>query len=58
MKLTDFDYSLPKELIAQFPSKERGEDKLLVIDRKNNAFTQKIFIDSLKIEKYVFIQIR
>ena len=45
MKLTDFDYSLPKELIAQYPSKTRGEDRLLVIDRKSNAFTEKSFSD-------------
>ncbi|MDD5439982.1 MAG: tRNA preQ1(34) S-adenosylmethionine ribosyltransferase-isomerase QueA [Candidatus Omnitrophica bacterium] len=33
MNLSDFDYALPKELIAQYPSEKRGDDRLLVIDR-------------------------
>ncbi len=33
MKLSDFDFHLPKELIAQTPSPERGESRLLVLDR-------------------------
>ncbi len=31
MKLTDFDYTLPKELIAQFPAKERSGSRLLLL---------------------------
>lgn len=30
MKTSDFDYNLPEELIAQFPSETRGGDRLLV----------------------------
>lgn len=33
MKLSDFDFALPKELIAQKPSPKRGESRLLVLDR-------------------------
>ncbi|MDP3143365.1 MAG: tRNA preQ1(34) S-adenosylmethionine ribosyltransferase-isomerase QueA [Candidatus Omnitrophota bacterium] len=33
MKLTDFDYQVPKELIAQFPLKKRDACRLLVIER-------------------------
>ena len=33
--LEDFDYSLPKELIAQAPPPSRGESKLLHYDRKS-----------------------
>jgi S-adenosylmethionine:tRNA ribosyltransferase-isomerase len=33
MKLSDFDYELPKELIAQHPPKRRDESRLLVLDR-------------------------
>ncbi len=33
MKTDDFDYELPKELIAQTPLKNRAESKLLVMDR-------------------------
>jgi len=45
MKLSDFDYTLPKELIAQYPSKERGDDRLLVLDREKNSFEEKGFAD-------------
>ena len=33
MKTDDFDYELPKELIAQTPLKNRAESKLLVVDK-------------------------
>ncbi|MCK4357814.1 MAG: tRNA preQ1(34) S-adenosylmethionine ribosyltransferase-isomerase QueA [Candidatus Cloacimonetes bacterium] len=35
-KLTDFDYHLPTERIAQFPSKKRIDSKLMILDRANN----------------------
>ncbi len=34
MKTTDFDYSLPPELIAQEPLSERASARMLVVDRK------------------------
>lgn len=33
MRLDDFDYELPEELIAQHPSAERGASRMIVIDR-------------------------
>ncbi|MBR4464524.1 MAG: S-adenosylmethionine:tRNA ribosyltransferase-isomerase, partial [Treponema sp.] len=33
MKLSDFTFDLPQELIAQKPSGVRGEDKLMRLDR-------------------------
>ena len=33
MKLSDFKYDLPEELIAQYPAKKRDESKLMVLDR-------------------------
>ena len=33
MKLSDFDYELPKDLIAQFPMGRRDESRLIVLDR-------------------------
>lgn len=33
MKISDFEYKLPKQLIAQYPPKERGTTNLLVLDR-------------------------
>jgi len=43
MKTTDFDYSLPEELIAQFPPKERGSSRLLVFNRKTNRIIHSQF---------------
>ena len=45
LKLSDFDYSLPADLVAQYPSKKRGEERLLVLDRKKNSFEEKTFKD-------------
>ena len=45
MKLSDFDYNLPKELIAQHPSGKRDESKLLVLHRKAGKIEHKIFKD-------------
>lgn len=33
MKLTDFNFDLPQELIAQHPSQVRGQDKLMELNR-------------------------
>ena len=43
LKLTDFDYILPKELIAQYPLKERDAARLLVLDRKNGKIEHRFF---------------
>jgi len=45
MKLSDFDYSLPKELIAQYPLEERAAARLLVLDRKQGKIEHRIFKD-------------
>ena len=45
MKLSTFDYSLPADLIAQYPLKERTLAKLLVVDRKNKSILHKDFKD-------------
>ncbi|MDD5259185.1 MAG: tRNA preQ1(34) S-adenosylmethionine ribosyltransferase-isomerase QueA [bacterium] len=34
--LSDFDYNLPKELIAQTPAPERDQSRLLIVDRDTN----------------------
>ena len=43
MKLEEFDYFLPEELIAQIPIEKRDESKLMVLDRKNKTIENKIF---------------
>ncbi|MBM3255575.1 MAG: tRNA preQ1(34) S-adenosylmethionine ribosyltransferase-isomerase QueA [Candidatus Omnitrophica bacterium] len=47
MKLADFDYNLPKELIAQYPLKERESARLLVLERKSGKIEHRIFKDIL-----------
>lgn len=45
MKVSDFDYELPEELIAQHPNKKRDEARLMVLDRKKHSINHKIFKD-------------
>lgn len=45
MKLSDFTYDLPEELISQYPADKRDESRLLVIDRNNNEVSHKQFKD-------------
>ncbi|MFA5147048.1 MAG: tRNA preQ1(34) S-adenosylmethionine ribosyltransferase-isomerase QueA [Candidatus Omnitrophota bacterium] len=45
MRLSDFDYTLPKELIAQHPAKEREKCRLMVLDRANHSIEHKTFED-------------
>lgn len=48
MLLTDFDYYLPEELIAQYPSEKRDECRLLVVDRSTGEVSHKHFYDILE----------
>ncbi len=43
LKISDYDFDLPKELIAQLPVPQRGESRLLVIDRNTGKFFHKKF---------------
>ncbi|MFC1511671.1 tRNA preQ1(34) S-adenosylmethionine ribosyltransferase-isomerase QueA [Candidatus Latescibacterota bacterium] len=43
MKLDDYDYDLPKDLIAQEPAKDRDHSRLLVLDVQNNAIQHAVF---------------
>lgn len=45
MKLSDFDYTLPKELIAQYPAEQRDKCRLMVLDRKTETISHKTFED-------------
>ena len=47
MKVSDFNYDLPQELIAQVPIKNRDESRLMVLDRKSKTIEHKIFKDIL-----------
>lgn len=43
MKLSDFDYSLPSELIAQHPVEPRDHSRLMVIDSKSGNIAHHMF---------------
>lgn len=45
MKLSDFDYELPEELIAQTPIKTRDQSRLMVLDKKTGEVAHKHFYD-------------
>jgi S-adenosylmethionine:tRNA ribosyltransferase-isomerase len=45
MKLTAFKFNLPKELLAEYPSKNRDESRLMVVDRATGKITHKKFKD-------------
>jgi len=45
MKLSQFKYSLPQELIALYPSKNRDESRLMVVHRDTGEVEHKVFKD-------------
>lgn len=45
MKTDDFDYYLPKELIAQSPLEKRDASKMMVLDKVTGSFEHKMFHD-------------
>ncbi|ADK16426.1 S-adenosylmethionine:tRNA ribosyltransferase-isomerase [Clostridium ljungdahlii DSM 13528] len=47
LKVTDFDFYLPEELIAQHPLMQRDEARLMVLDKKTGDIEHKVFKDIL-----------
>lgn len=45
MKLSQFNYELPPELVAEYPSLNRDESRLMVVDRKTGKIEHKVFKD-------------
>jgi S-adenosylmethionine:tRNA ribosyltransferase-isomerase len=45
MKLSQFKFNLPVDLVANYPSKNRDESRMMVIDRKTGKIEHKIFKD-------------
>ncbi len=45
MKVSDFNYNLPKELIAQHPTEKRDESRLMVLHRDTKQIEDKTFKD-------------
>lgn len=48
MHINDFDYELPKELIAQTPAEKRDFSRLMVVDRKTGGVEHRHFYDILE----------
>ena len=47
MKVSDFKYDLPEELIAQVPIEKRDESRLMILNRKEKTIEHKTFKDIL-----------
>ena len=45
MNVSDFDYNLPENLIAQMPADKRENSKMLVLNRNNKTIEHKHFFD-------------
>jgi S-adenosylmethionine:tRNA ribosyltransferase-isomerase len=43
LRVADFDFHLPEELIAQQPPAERGQSRMLVMDRMTGAYSNSMF---------------
>lgn len=47
-KLSNFTFSLPEELIAQFPTEERDQSRMMVVHRETGKIEHKVFKDILE----------
>jgi len=45
MKLSNFNFNLPTELLAEFPAENRDESRLMVVNRKAGTIEHKFFKD-------------
>jgi S-adenosylmethionine:tRNA ribosyltransferase-isomerase len=45
MKLSDFKYDLPEELVAQYPSDKRGDSRMMVLGRNDKNMAHMNFTD-------------
>jgi len=45
MKLSEFEFDLPNELIAEYPAENRDESRLMVVNRKDQSIEHKLFKD-------------
>ena len=48
MKVSEFNYELPEELIAQTPLEKRDESRLMILNAKKQTIEHKIFKDIIK----------
>ena len=45
MKLSEFEYRYPEEQIAQYPTENRDEARLMVLHKKTGEIEHKVFTD-------------
>ena len=45
MRLSHFQFNLPEELLAEFPTENRDESRLMVVNRKTGTIEHKLFKD-------------
>ena len=45
MKLSNFEFELPEELIAKYPTEHRDESRLMVLNKKDGTIEHKLFKD-------------
>ena len=45
MKLSDFKYNLPEELIAQYPTEKRDQSRLMILDKETETIETGVFSD-------------
>jgi len=43
MNINEFDYDLPKELIAQTPLKDRSSSRLLILNKNTGELKHEVF---------------
>src|SRR4030043_714328 len=48
MRIEEFDYHLPRSLIAQYPSAQRGETSLMILRRETGVIEHQTFQDITK----------
>lgn len=48
MKLSQFKFNLPSDLIAMYPAENRDESRLLVVDRKTGEIEDRVFKDIIE----------
>lgn len=57
-KLSNFDFELPDELIAQYPAPNRDESRMMVVNRKTGKIEHRTFKDVLEYFKEGDIMVR
>jgi S-adenosylmethionine:tRNA ribosyltransferase-isomerase len=45
MNLTDFDYTLPGELIAQSPAPDRARSRMMAVERQTSSLRHRVFLE-------------